>query len=107
MIVSAIKHPGSVSPEIACNTAVTVVHIVAGAILNTQLEIVLPMGVKAIGTCLLSEHILPPPLLPQLQSRLLHLSSTFTELVCRFGKSALRKCCSMATEGSWQNLHHS
>lgn len=107
MIVSAIKHPGSVGPEIACNTAVAVVHIVAGAISHTQLGIVLPMGDETIRNCLLSEHILSPPLLPQLQSRLLHLSSTFTELVCRFGKSASRKCCSMATEGSWQNLHHS
>ncbi len=88
MTVSAHEHPGTVLPEAACTAAVAVLHVVAGAIPDTQLEMVLPMGDEAIENKLVSNDILSPPLLPQLQSRLVHLTGTFTELVRRFGKSA-------------------
>ena len=82
-LVTATEWHGYALLRANYRTAAAVLHVVAGAIPNTQLGLVLPVlritdeedGDKI--------NILSPPLLPQLQSRLIHLSMSFDTLVSR------------------------
>ncbi len=61
-------------------TAVAVLHLVAGATTDVQLELELPVCDESCRT-MDGADFLFPPLLPQLQSRLVSLSGDFSKLV--------------------------